>query len=105
MTLILQIGGVVLRSPLIGITIYEKKCGLPPNYLNCSMFALIQLNKYPSADVLRSVGRGSQGAWQKFERGELLIYEFYEAFGRDLSDAENGNKWYVILGFATSSIA
>lgn len=69
------------------------------------MFALIQLNKYPSADVLRSVGRGSQGAWQKFERGELLIYEFYEAFGRDLSDAENGNKWYVILGFATSSIA
>ncbi|EKM82809.1 hypothetical protein AGABI1DRAFT_53306 [Agaricus bisporus var. burnettii JB137-S8] len=74
---IFDIGGVVLRSPLIGITIYEKKCGLPPNYLNCSI-----------------VGRGSQGAWQKFERGELLIYEFYEAFGRDLSDAENGNKWY-----------
>lgn len=74
---IFDIGGVVLRSPFIGIAAYEKAHGLPPNYLNCSI-----------------VGRGSQGAWQRFERGELPFSNFYEAFGRDLSDVANGNEWY-----------
>jgi hypothetical protein len=32
-----QIGGVVMRSPFIAIAAYEKKLGLPENYLNCSM--------------------------------------------------------------------
>jgi len=32
-----QIGGVVLRSPFIGIAAYERAHGLPPNYLNCLM--------------------------------------------------------------------
>lgn len=41
-----------------------------------------------------SVERGHQGAWQKFERGELPLLPFYEAFSHDLSDTENGNKWY-----------
>ncbi|KAJ3565841.1 hypothetical protein NP233_g7385 [Leucocoprinus birnbaumii] len=76
---IFDIGGVVLRSPFIGIAAYEKANGLPPNYLNCSI-----------------VGRGSQGAWQKFERGELPFSDFYEAFGRDLSDVTNGNEWYKV---------
>ena len=39
--------------------------------------------------------RGPHGAFQKFERGELSLFSFYEEFGRDLSDTENGNKWYM----------
>lgn len=41
-----------------------------------------------------SVARGSDGAWQKFERGELELFPFYEAFSKDLSDTVNGNIWY-----------
>lgn len=43
-----------------------------------------------------SVGRGRQGSWQKFERGEIDLLSFYKAFSRDLSDTVNGNKWRVI---------
>lgn len=74
---IFDIGGVVLRSPFIGIAAYERVHGLPSNYLNCLI-----------------AGHDSQGAWQRFERGELPFDDFYEAFGRDLSDVANGNRWY-----------
>ncbi|KAJ7445718.1 epoxide hydrolase [Mycena galericulata] len=75
---IFDIGGVVMRSPFIAIAAYEKKLGLPENYLNCSI-----------------VERGSNGAWQQFERGELPLFPFYEAFSRDLSDTTSGNIWYA----------
>jgi hypothetical protein len=39
--------------------------------------------------------RGSSGAWQRFERGELPLFDFYTTFGRDLSDTTNGNTWYT----------
>lgn len=42
-----------------------------------------------------STRRGHNGAWQKFERGEIALFPFYEEFGRDLSDTENGNVWYA----------
>jgi len=42
-----------------------------------------------------STSRGQNGAWQKFERGELPILEFYEAFGQELSDTKNGNNSYI----------
>ncbi|KAF8894462.1 epoxide hydrolase [Infundibulicybe gibba] len=74
---IFDIGGVVVRSPFIAIATYEHEHGIPENYLNCSI-----------------VGRGSQGAWQKFERGEIPLFVFYDAFSRDLSDTTNGNIWY-----------
>ncbi|TFK76603.1 epoxide hydrolase [Pluteus cervinus] len=74
---IFDIGGVVLRSPFIAIAQYERDHGIPRNYLNCSI-----------------VERGPDGAWQKFERGELPLLEFYAQFGKDLSDTLNGNKWY-----------
>ncbi|TDL27287.1 HAD-like protein [Rickenella mellea] len=74
---IFDIGGVVVRSPLIAIATYEKEKGLPSNYINTSITA-----------------RGAQGAWQKFERGELSLFPFYEAFGRELSDTQNCNGWY-----------
>ena len=45
--------------------------------------------------LLHSVARGSHGAWQKFERGELSLFPFYAEFGRELSDVRNGNLWYA----------
>ncbi|KIJ60670.1 hypothetical protein HYDPIDRAFT_98391 [Hydnomerulius pinastri MD-312] len=74
---IFDIGGVVLRSPFIAIAEYEIEKELPPDYLNVSI-----------------TSRGSKGAWQRFERGEIPLLEFYPAFGRDLSDTSNGNPWY-----------
>ena len=44
--------------------------------------------------MLLSAARGPEGAWQKFERGELPLFDFYKAFSRDLSDTVNGNIWY-----------
>jgi hypothetical protein len=43
------------------------------------------------------MGRGSQSAWAKFERGEMDLEPFYEEFEHELSDVENGNIWLVIL--------
>jgi len=74
---IFDIGGVVLRSPLLAIAAYERERGIPNNYINCSI-----------------TRRGREGAWQKFERGEISLFPFYEAFGLELSDTMNGNKWY-----------
>lgn len=73
-----DIGGVVLRSPFLAIANFETEINLPPHYLNVSI-------KF----------RGPSGAWQKFERGELHLLDFYPEFGRDLSDTKNGNIWYA----------
>ncbi|KAG8217338.1 HAD-like domain-containing protein [Butyriboletus roseoflavus] len=73
-----DIGGVVLRSPFAAIADYEAEKELPPHYLNVSISS-----------------RGSSGAWQRFERGELPLFDFYAAFSRDLSDTTNGNIWYT----------
>jgi len=40
-----QIGGVVMRSPFIAIAAYERKLGLPVNYLNCSMYVKLGVKK------------------------------------------------------------
>ncbi|KDQ60653.1 hypothetical protein JAAARDRAFT_31622 [Jaapia argillacea MUCL 33604] len=74
---IFDVGGVVCKSPFVAIAEYEKENGIPHNYINCSI-----------------IGHGSQGAWQKFERGEIPLFPFYEAFGRELSDTQKGNVWY-----------
>lgn len=88
-----------MRSPFIAITAYEQKLGLPVNYINCSMCVQYPEDReYVSVDCLRffrRTGRGSNGAWQRFERGEMDLLPFYEAFGRDLSDTVNGNLWSV----------
>ncbi|KAG1759028.1 HAD-like protein [Suillus occidentalis] len=76
--IVFDIGGVVLHSPFIAIDQYELEKGLPKDYLNVSI-----------------TSRGPSGAWQKFERGELSLFSFYQQFGRDLSDTDNGNKWYA----------
>jgi len=73
-----DIGGVVVQSPLLAIREYEIEHGIPINYINCLI-----------------TGWGSQGAWQKFERGQIPLFPFYEQFSQELSDVDNGNKWYV----------
>lgn len=72
-----QIGGVVCRSPLIAIAAYEREHSIPNNYINCSI-----------------TRRGNGGAWQRFERGEIPLWDFYVAFGNELSDTVLGNAWY-----------
>ncbi|KIP09101.1 hypothetical protein PHLGIDRAFT_68238 [Phlebiopsis gigantea 11061_1 CR5-6] len=74
---VFDIGGVVCRSPLIAIADFERDKGIPYNYINCSI-----------------TRRGSGGAWQRFERGEIPLFTFYDQFGRDLSDTTRGNVWY-----------
>ncbi|KAH9981530.1 HAD-like protein [Lactifluus volemus] len=73
-----DIGGVVVQSPLLAIREYENEHNIPNNYINCLI-----------------TGWGSQGAWQKFERGEIPLFAFYEQFSQELSDVDKGNKWYV----------
>ncbi|KAG8987752.1 hypothetical protein FRB94_002369 [Tulasnella sp. JGI-2019a] len=72
-----DIGGVVVKSPLVAIFDYEKDLGLPPSYLN------VQISR-----------QGAQGAWARFERGELDPFTFYDLFGKELSDTVKGNQWY-----------
>jgi len=74
---VFDIGGVVCRSPLIAIATYEREHSLPPHYINCSI-----------------TRRGDDGAWQRFERGQIELWDFYVAFGQDLSDTVHGNVWY-----------
>ncbi|KAG2360861.1 HAD-like protein [Suillus spraguei] len=75
---VFDIGGVVLHSPFIAIDQFESENGLPKDYLNVSI-----------------TSRGRDGAMQKFERGELSLFSFYKEFGREMSDTDNGNKWYT----------
>ncbi|CAE6492213.1 unnamed protein product [Rhizoctonia solani] len=72
-----DIGGVVVKSPLIAIHAYEREKGLPKDWLNVLI-----------------TRRGEGGAWQRFERGELELYPFYSLFGEELSDIELGNQYY-----------
>ncbi|KAJ1307742.1 hypothetical protein OPQ81_001829 [Rhizoctonia solani] len=72
-----DIGGVVIKSPLIAIHAYEREKGLPKDWLNVFI-----------------TRRGQRGAWQRFERGELELYPFYTLFGDELSDTELGNQYY-----------
>lgn len=41
-----------------------------------------------------STRRGDGGAWQRLERGEIQLWDFYVAFGQELSDTVLGNVWY-----------
>ncbi|GAA5841449.1 hypothetical protein JCM5353_007273 [Sporobolomyces roseus] len=76
---IFDIGGVVVGSPVAAISRAEKMWNLPPHYLNALITAY-----------------GDQGAFQRLERGELVIEEFYKAFGEQLSNVERGNKAYQV---------
>jgi len=54
---IFDIGGVVMQSPFIAIAAYEKKLGIPANYLNCSMYVHLHIQGFfadgvPAPDVV-----------------------------------------------------
>ncbi|KAK4047841.1 hypothetical protein OIV83_005184 [Microbotryomycetes sp. JL201] len=76
---IFDIGGVCVGSPIEGVHAAERRYGVPHNYLNASITA-----------------RGKQGAFQRLERGEIGLDDFYEQFGREMSDTDTGNKAYRV---------
>ncbi|CAG8570307.1 8796_t:CDS:2, partial [Funneliformis caledonium] len=78
--IIFDLGGVCVGSPFQGISEYEKKYGLPENYINIAI-----------------VNGGENGAFQRLERGELFIPDFYEIFGKELSDPVNKEYYYQYL--------
>ncbi|KAH9817234.1 HAD-like domain-containing protein [Melampsora americana] len=75
--IIFDIGGVVAKSPLIGIARFEKQNGLPHDYLNVAMTA-----------------RGPEGAFQLIETGRIQFPEFYYQFGQEMSDTKFNNSAY-----------
>ncbi|GAA6024715.1 hypothetical protein JCM10207_002806, partial [Rhodosporidiobolus poonsookiae] len=75
--IIFDIGGVVVGSPVAAISRYETQHSLPTHWLNASITAA-----------------GEQGAFQRLERGEIGMDEFYRRFGDELSDVERGNAAY-----------
>lgn len=60
---IFDLGGVVLDSPLEAVAEYERRKGLPQDFLN----RLI-------------VRMGSQGAWSRLETGKVSLEAFFESF-------------------------
>ncbi|ORE19567.1 epoxide hydrolase N-termina [Rhizopus microsporus] len=77
---IFDIGGVCVGSPMAGIHAYEQKHGLPRNYINVAI-----------------VRQGENGAFQKLERGELKLNDFYKDFGLQLSDPTNKEHYKEYL--------
>ncbi|GBC07006.1 hypothetical protein RclHR1_00720015 [Rhizophagus clarus] len=75
--IIFDIGGVCVGSPFQGVAKYERLCNLPKNYIN------VAIEK-----------SGECGAFQRLERGELSIPEFYKIFGSELSDPIN-KEYYL----------
>ena len=65
---IFDLGGVVFDSPLAFIREYEERHGLPENLV---------------ARVVGGYG-GEQGAWQRLERGELMLPAFCEQLDEDV---------------------
>ena len=69
---IFDLGGVVFGSPLHAIRRYELANGIEENFVNRLV-----------------VAAGPEGAWQRMERGELVMGpEFFAAFDRDVSAAD-----------------
>lgn len=56
---------------------YEISKSLPHHYLNVAI-----------------TKAGHDGAFQKFERNEIGLWEFYKDFGKELSRVELMNGWY-----------
>jgi len=74
---IFDIGGVVIGSPVVGVTKFEKLHHLPPHYLNALITA-----------------HGENGSFQRLERGELSMEEFLNQFTKEMSQVKLGNRAY-----------
>ncbi|KAJ2401337.1 hypothetical protein GGI23_001460 [Coemansia sp. RSA 2559] len=74
---IFDIGGVVVKSPFIAISQYEREHGLPANYIN------VALSK-----------NGADGAFQQYERGEISHESFIDQWTDELNDVDANNRAY-----------
>ncbi|KAJ1990161.1 hypothetical protein GGI25_004517 [Coemansia spiralis] len=74
---IFDIGGVVVQSPFIAISQYEREHGLPANYIN------VALSK-----------RGADGAFQRYERGEIGHDAFLDQWTDELNEVAENNAAY-----------
>ncbi|KAJ1958700.1 hypothetical protein EC988_000135 [Linderina pennispora] len=74
---VFDIGGVVVKSPFIAISAYERQHGLPANYINVALSKL-----------------GGSGAFQKYERGEISYDAFVSEWTRELNDVVGNNAAY-----------
>ncbi|GAA5830488.1 hypothetical protein JCM11251_002488 [Rhodosporidiobolus azoricus] len=74
---IFDIGGVVVGSPVAAISRVEKLWSLPEHWINAAITAA-----------------GPNGAFQRLERGEMSMEEFYRKFGEELSNVKRGNQAY-----------
>ncbi|KAJ2614793.1 hypothetical protein H4S08_001553 [Coemansia sp. RSA 1365] len=74
---IFDIGGVVVKSPFIAISVYEREHRLPANYIN------VALSK-----------KGARGAFQQYERGEINYEEFVDLWTDELNEVEQNNAAY-----------
>ncbi|KAJ2557252.1 hypothetical protein EV175_001455 [Coemansia sp. RSA 1933] len=74
---IFDIGGVVVKSPFIAISQYERENGLPANYIN------VALSKH-----------GADGAFQQYERGEITHERFVDQWTDELNDTAANNRAY-----------
>lgn len=69
-SLLFDLGGVVLDSPLDAIAAYEEDNHLPVGSINRGVAA-----------------RGSSGAWARHERGEIGLAQFCDAFEAEMAAA------------------
>ncbi|KAK3673472.1 hypothetical protein LTR78_006706 [Recurvomyces mirabilis] len=77
--LLFDIGGVCVVSPFQAILDYEKSKGIPPGWVNYSIAA-----------------SSPNGAWQKIERGDILMNAaFFQEFKSDLSDEKRWRIYYA----------
>jgi putative hydrolase of the HAD superfamily len=65
-SVLFDIGGVVMDSPLHAIARYERDLGLPAKTIARAI-----------------VAAGDDGAWSRLERGELALDEFYAPFDEE----------------------
>ena len=73
-----DIGGVVVGSPIVGISRFERKLHLPP------CVAILSNVAEPRSNYLNALvtAHGREGAFQRLERGELDIAAFLPLFGQ-----------------------
>ncbi|KAK5135877.1 hypothetical protein LTR08_004526 [Meristemomyces frigidus] len=77
--LLFDIGGVCVVSPFQAILDYEQSKGIPPNWINHSISA-----------------SSPHGAWQRLERGEILLdAAFFREFKHDLSNETRWRTYYA----------
>ena len=69
-SVIFDLGGVVLGSPLHAIRDYEREKGISEGFINRIV-----------------VSTGHSGAWSRLERGELDVENFIPAFDQDCAEA------------------